>query len=356
VLASTGDAVVGCRLDGVVLSWNAGAEQLFGWTSEQALGAQVGTVLACPVVAELMQAIAGAGEAVTRDLETEHVRPDGSLAEVGLTVSPVWREGRCLGASLIGRDIGVRRSMQRALEHQAVHDDLTGLPNRAQLAERLRSGLAEAQAQQWPVVLLFLDLDEFKLVNDAVGHLVGDRLLVEVGGRLRRALRDGDTLARFGGDEFVVVCWATDLAEALQVAARLHVAVKAPVEVEGGLFFPSLSIGVAHGVPAIGAAPAEFGGLLLRQADAAMYEAKGRGRDRTSVFEEVMAERARDIVELTNDLRVALQTGLLELHYQPVLDLPSGELLGVEALTRWHHPVRGQCPPRSSSRPPTAAA
>lgn len=347
VLASTGDAVVGSTLDGVVLSWNDGAERLYGWSAEQAIGRSLSVVLACRHDAQLQQAVASVGRATTHDLETEHVRPDGSFAEVGLTVSPVRRDGRCVGASVIGRDIGLHRSMQRALAHQATHDELTGLPNRSQLADNLHAGLARALARNKPepMALLFLDLDEFKLVNDAAGHLVGDRLLVEVGRRLRAALREVDTLARFGGDEFVAVCWETNLSEALELAERLRLAVKAPVEIDGGQFYPSLSIGVAHGVPDPSATPVEVGGLLLRQADTAMYEAKERGRDRTSVFDEVLAERAREVVALTKDLRAAMQTGLIELWYQPVIDLTNGELLGVEALARWQHPERGAVPP-----------
>jgi diguanylate cyclase (GGDEF)-like protein/PAS domain S-box-containing protein len=290
-------------------------------------------------------ALAG-GEEYAEELRV--VWPDGTVHWVFTRGRFVLAEdGSPLRVAGVMGDITARKELElvaaEQLAHQATHDQLTGLPNRTNLSEQLRDCLSSDATRREPLAVLFLDLDEFKLVNDAAGHLVGDRMLVEVANRLAASLRDQEAIARFGGDEFVVVCPVAGLPEALEVGQRLHQAVASPVDLSGSLFYPSLSIGVTVQPP--GTCPdAELTAraeLLVRQADTAMYDAKARGRNRTSVFDEAMAERVRDLVLLTGDLRTALQTGGLQLHYQPVLDLPSGAVLGVEALARWSHPVRG---------------
>jgi diguanylate cyclase (GGDEF)-like protein len=246
-------------------------------------------------------------------------------------------------------DIDERKRRELAavedLAHQANHDALTGQPNRAFLATALPALLEQAHAGGTAVSLLFLDLDEFKVVNDAAGHLVGDAILVEVARRLAGAVREQDTLVRFGGDEFVVLCPDTAVADAVLLADRLHAELRPVFEVAGSRFFPAMSVGVAH-EPAGRCAPTStLWETLVQQADTAMYDAKRRGRNRTRVFDAVMAEQVRDLLELTTDLRAALETDALELWYQPVFHLASGALMGVEALARWNHPTRGMVPP-----------
>jgi diguanylate cyclase (GGDEF)-like protein len=223
---------------------------------------------------------------------------------------------------------------------QAVHDSLTGLPNRTLLADRLSQAFAGAARRDAPVSVLFLDLDRFKAVNDANGHLVGDDLLVEVAGRLRTVVRPSDTLARFGGDEFVIVCEDTDVAEAQSIAERLAAVLKDPIEVAGSVHHVSASIGIATSPPLESDAH-----TLLRYADTAMHDAKARGRARSRVFDAALATESKDRLELTKDLGKALRESDLEVHYQPVIELATGHLVGLEALTRWHHPARGWIPP-----------
>ena len=258
-------------------------------------------------------------------------------------------DGTPLRVAGVMGDIDERKRRELAavarLDHLAHHDALTGQPNRAHLAAALPALLDGAHTHGTSIALLFLDLDEFKVVNDAAGHLVGDSILQTVAGRLSAAVREQDVLVRFGGDEFVVVCPDTAVEEALDLAERLHTVVRPPVDVGGNRFFPAMSVGVSHRPPG-GTAPGPGSWeTLVQEADTAMYDAKRRGRDRTRVFDSLMAEQVRDLLELTNDLRAALEQDTLELWYQPVVSLASGEVMGVEALARWDHPVRGPVSP-----------
>ena len=340
----TGDAVVITTVSGDVVSWNAGAGELFGWTSEQALGQQIESVLESGHGRELRRAVRDVGHETTRNLQTEHRRPDGSMVEIGMTVSPVSRDGRVVGASILSRDISSQQALQRKLLHQASHDDLTGLPNRLLLGQQLSSWLPTGPSGGG-VAVLFLDVDQFKLVNDTAGHLTGDRLLVEVSGRLAAAIGPSDVLARFGGDEFVVACPSTSLQSAEQLAGQLHAAVAPPVQLDGAVYYVSLSIGVAHRDEALQGSTQELSERLIQEADTAMYEAKAHGRNRTRLFQPDMAREVRNMVALTVDLRAALEADQLDMHYQPVMDLASGGFLGVEALARWQHPTRGVVSP-----------
>ena len=237
-----------------------------------------------------------------------------------------------------------RRRYASALElaHQAVHDALTGLPNRLQVAERLEQALTRSARTGFDVTVLFIDLDRFKLINDGRGHAAGDELLVAVAGRLRRVVRTGDVVARFGGDEFVVVCEdQTDALEASLVAGRILDALREPVMVHGHEIFLSASIGIAV---ADGAGSPES---LLRDADAAMYRAKEKGRARSEFFDATMRTEALDHLETQSALHRALERDELRVFYQPVVDVNSGAVAGVEALVRWEHPQHGLVSPAS---------
>ena len=215
-------------------------------------------------------------------------------------------------------------------------DPLTGLPDRTALALRLRRTLARSRRRGQHCAVLFLDLDRFKQVNDRLGHLVGDLLLVAVARRLESCLRPGDTVARLGGDEFAVLLGVTDVEDAAGVAERILAALRPGIEVEGEIVEVRASLGIA--VSGSGERDAVD---LLREADQAMYAAKRLGRGRAELFDSALRERSRAREETERDLRAALEHGGLRLHFQPVVELPGGALAGLVALLRWDHPRRG---------------
>ncbi|HVM07329.1 MAG TPA: EAL domain-containing protein [Acidimicrobiales bacterium] len=225
--------------------------------------------------------------------------------------------------------------------HRALHDPLTGLPNRILLLDRLQHALEGSKRRGTSVAVLFLDLDRFKVVNDSLGHELGDRLLVAAARRISSVLRPDDTATRFGGDEFVVVC--DDVAsdeQALEIANRLAAALAAPFDLAGHQVYATVSVGVARS-----SSSTDDASSLIRDADAAMYRAKDGGRARAEVFDTRMRTEALERLETELDLRQALDRRELCLQYQPAIDLQTGKMAGVEALVRWNHPERGLVPP-----------
>ncbi|MCM2315931.1 MAG: EAL domain-containing protein [Thermoanaerobaculia bacterium] len=273
--------------------------------------------------------------------EAELRRSDGSStwALVNVSIRALENEREVIEGGIV--DITERKLAEAKIEYQAYHDALTGLPNRNLVRDRLEVALAQARRLDRVLGLLFLDLDEFKLVNDTLGHHAGDKLLQRIAARLRASVRDDDTVARMGGDEFtILVPQLADERHATVVAEKLIDAVAEPIEVEGHLLFPTASIGIA-----IFPNDGNDAATLLRNADAALYRAKEMGRNNYQLATRAMNERAAERLSLERSLRFALDRGELVLHYQPQCDLGSGALRGLEALIRWNHPQHGLLPP-----------
>lgn len=239
------------------------------------------------------------------------------------------------------REVRERTRAEEALSHMAFYDTLTDLPNRALFLDRLEHALTRADRRHGTIGVLFLDLDNFKVINDSLGHDVGDVLLKIVAGRLRASTRVGDTVARFGGDEFTILLEdVKNEDDAIITAERVVDAIRERVTLEGMEVTPSFSIGIALGTPGRDR-PDE----LLRNADLAMYRAKVNGKARFEVFDQSMNADAMERLELEADLRRALERQELRIHYQPIVSLETGQIRAVEALARWQHPRRGLISP-----------
>ncbi|MGI8942537.1 MAG: putative bifunctional diguanylate cyclase/phosphodiesterase [Actinomycetota bacterium] len=269
---------------------------------------------------------------VTRDGRTIWVSDDASVIKNGSGASLYW--------SGILSDITDRKVLEEQLKHQAFHDPLTGLANRALFVDRVEHALARGERDGMRVAVLFVDLDDFKTINDSLGHNGGDEVLVAVAGRLRECFRPGDTFARFGGDEFAILVEDTSLSNATSVAYRIVDALGEPFSIGGREVMIHASVGIEF-AEAQGTRTDE----LLRNADVAMYVAKGKGKARYQLFEPSMHTAALRRLEIKADLRRAVEKDEFVLHYQPIVSLNGGALLGMEALVRWNHPERGLLPP-----------
>jgi diguanylate cyclase (GGDEF)-like protein/PAS domain S-box-containing protein len=275
-------------------------------------------------------------------------RVDGTVVQVWQTVAGSYRaDGSLAHVSAVGRDVTERRRLEAELAHQATHDALTDLPNRALLLDHLELALVRAERDRKLVALLFLDLDRFKQVNDSFGHDTGDQLLIWIADRIVEALRPADTVARLGGDEFVVLCEdVDDEHHAVAIAQRVVAAIESAPFVIRGLDLPmTASVGIALSPGEDQAHPE----ALLRDADAAMYRAKDQGRARLELFDESMRQRAAQRLALADELSRSIgggtENGDIAVHFQPCVHLETGRVISVEALARWEHPERGLLPP-----------
>ncbi|MCU1463470.1 MAG: hypothetical protein JWO37_3545 [Acidimicrobiales bacterium] len=278
------------------------------------------------------------GSVLHHEIEERYVHADGHTVWVMRSVAVVrGQDDQPLYSISQVQDVTERRLAREELAHQALHDPLTGLPNRALFLDRLRVALARAGRRPSSVGVLFLDLDRFKVINDSLGHDAGDQLLVTMAARLQSTLRPMDTAARFGGDEFVILC--EDLvaeAEAFSIAERICAAVAEPVFSGDAEVHVTTSIGIA-----LTADPDIRPEDLVRDADAAMYRAKERGKNRYEVFDAHMRDRAVARLAVETALRRAIERDEFVVYYQPAVALDSGRIVGAEALVRWQHPERG---------------
>jgi diguanylate cyclase (GGDEF)-like protein len=276
-----------------------------------------------------------AGKTQTFDCEI-HFNRESIYCEIRITRT---FENRAI---VIIRNISNRKFIEKRLLHEALHDSLTGLPNRNLFLQRVTYAIKLAQRRKnYLFAIFFIDLDRFKVINDSLGHVVGDQLLVAIAHKIESCIRVKDTIARFGGDEFAILLEnLKSMDEAIQVAKRLQEQLLLPVHLDKHEVFTNVSIGIASSE--IGYSCPED---ILRDADTAMYHAKSRGRGRYEIFDKTMHARAVMLMRLDNDLRRAVERQEFRLFYQPIVDLQTGTIAGVEALIRWFHPHRGLVPP-----------
>jgi diguanylate cyclase (GGDEF)-like protein/PAS domain S-box-containing protein len=269
-------------------------------------------------------------------------RADGTWLDTETLRTNLLHDKSVEGIVLNTRDITERKAFLTQLERHAFYDSLTGLANRALFRDRVQRALSQARRSNVAVAALFMDIDDFKVVNDTHGHATGDLLLTAIGGRLRSCLRGGDTVSRLGGDEFAILLEeSTDIAP-VEVAGRIMRALEAPFRIDGRELHVRASIGVAYanGEEGDGAT-----GELLRNADVAMYVAKNQGKGRCEVYQPTTHKTVMSQIQLRTELQRALDNGEFVLHYQPLVRLETRQSFGVEALIRWDHPERGMLPP-----------
>ena len=340
LLDAVGQAVIAADLQGKVIYWNRAAQELYGWSAEEAMGRPIMEVTpsedlmeqAEEIMTELMAGRSWTGESVVR-------RKDGTTFPVLVTDTPAHdEEGNLVAIIGVYTNLTERKRMEERLEYQAFHDLLTDLPNRHLFMDRLGQTLNRTRRRpRSKVAVLFMDLDNFKVVNDSLGHELGDKLLVAVVERLRSSLRPEDTLARLGGDEFTVLIEDVRSPEnVVRVAERIVEDLRGHFVIEGRELFVRASIGIG-----MGDARTKSAEELLRDADTAMYQAKEDAADYRT-FDPGMYERTLERMELENDLRRALEKEEFSVHYQPKFRLGQQERAEeVEALVRWEHPQRG---------------
>jgi diguanylate cyclase (GGDEF)-like protein/PAS domain S-box-containing protein len=347
LLESAPDAMILVDRDGVIVRANQQAERLFGHQREKLIGAPVEILLPSRFRTAHRRERGGYTAApVSRPMgegqELLAMRADGSEFPVDISLSPIQTAGGEVLYAAAVRDITQRRRVEEALAHQANHDALTRLPNRTLLLDRLEQAVARGRRSRGHVAVLFLDLDRFKLLNDSGGHAVGDQVLVTVAERLTAEVRPGDTVARFGGDEFVVVCEGMEsVDDVVLLSDRISLALAKPFPVGPDEVFLTVSVGVALAQDPM---PAEE---LLRNADAAMYRAKEQGRASCAIYDDTMRAQAAARLEIHSALHRAVERHELRVLYQPIVDLKTSDLVGVEALVRWEHPERGLVGPEA---------
>jgi diguanylate cyclase (GGDEF)-like protein/PAS domain S-box-containing protein len=310
---------------------------LVGRQAEQLLGTGWMTCVHPDDLDELIERVADVLEGGDAELRVRLVRADGEPRTTVIRFAHLFTPG--VGAGFVGtiEDVTDRLAFEAQLEHQANHDPLTGLPNRTRLADYVTERFVAGSSG---LACLFLDLDNFKVVNDSLGHAAGDELLAEVAGRLRTTVRPGDLVARFGGDEFVVICEHAGETGAVALAERILAALARPVRLGGVEIRPHASIGVT-----VQTSEHRQADELVRDCDIAMYQAKAGGKRRISVLDQHGRAEARDKLRLVAELRDAIERREIGVHYQPIFSADTRQAVAVESLARWEHPLRGAISP-----------
>ena len=330
---------------GLVVYQSPSIERVLGYAPEELVGTRFEELLAPGEEGRLPHVLADPAThaaAGTEALECSFRHKDGEVRQFEVLYTDLLDDENVHGVVLNSRDVSERKVFEEQLAHQAFHDPVTNLANRALFVERVRHAVPRARREGGRLAVIFMDLDDFKTINDSLGHAAGDAVLLEIAKRLDGSIRPSDTAARFGGDEFAVLLEDVSSAQAAaDTAERILAALAAPLRLEGKELFVrcSLGISIAEGDAAAGADE------LIRNADAAMYIAKRDGKGGYRLFEPKMHEGVLERLELRADLQRAMTGGQLELYYQPLVNLSHGAVTGVEALLRWHHPERGMLGP-----------
>jgi diguanylate cyclase (GGDEF)-like protein/PAS domain S-box-containing protein len=347
LIKNSSDVICVVGLDSMIHYVSPSIEQTFGYEPDGLAEHPLSELIHSDEVPRMLAFVASTaaqppGAPATAEFRVRHAEDRWRHVEVVAT--NLLGDEAIAGIVLNVRDISERKAFEAQLEHQAFHDVLTGLPNRALFRDRVGHALAGQRREHVPVAVLFMDVDDFKNVNDSLGHAAGDKVLREVGRRLEECMRPVDTAARLGGDEFAVLLHeAENEMQAVEFAQRVMDALQAPISLENRDVTIATSVGIAFSDAAmVCERDAEE---LLRNADTAMYMAKENGKGHYQIFQPDMHARALARLELKSDLQRALDCGEFTLRYQPIMDLRRGDMAGMEALLRWEHPTRGMVQP-----------
>jgi diguanylate cyclase (GGDEF)-like protein/PAS domain S-box-containing protein len=343
LVAHSSDLIAVLDRSGMVVYQSPSIEEVLGYAVEDVLNTHFDLLVRPSDRARLMQVVDGtdAGLGDSGMVECSLRSRSGEWLQFEVRHTNLLADEHVQGIVLNCRDISERKLFEDQLAHQAFHDPVTGLANRALFSDRVQHALARATREQSTVGVIFIDLDDFKTINDSLGHASGDAVLQEVSHRLRGAVRPTDTVARFGGDEFAVLVEEVQRSqEAVDVAERVLESLNSPIDMGEKELFVGASVGLC--LTSDGLTDAAD---LLRNADVAMYMAKRERKGSYRVFEPAMHREVLERLEMRADLQRALDTGQLEVHYQPVIRLSGSTVYGFEALLRWHHPTRGTIAP-----------